>query len=52
MENFVSLSFKTISASGKNGAIVHYFPTEASDTELLKDQMYLVDSGAHYLYYK
>jgi Xaa-Pro aminopeptidase len=46
--NFVSLSFKTISGSGPNGAIVHYWPTVDSDRPLSLDEMYLVDSGAHY----
>ncbi|CAG7832130.1 unnamed protein product [Allacma fusca] len=47
--NFVSLSFKTISGSGPNGAIIHYWPTEDSDRNLSLEEMYLVDSGAHYL---
>jgi Xaa-Pro aminopeptidase len=43
---FYSLSFETISASGANGAIVHYRPT--GSTPVSAEAMYLVDSGGHY----
>lgn len=43
---FHSLSFETISASGPNGALVHYRPT--GSVPIATDSPYLVDSGAHY----
>lgn len=48
-ENFMGLSFPSISSSGKNGAIIHYKPDENSNSPILKNEMYLIDSGAHYL---
>jgi Xaa-Pro aminopeptidase len=42
------LSFDTISASGPNGAIVHYRVSEATDRALGPAELYLVDSGAQY----
>jgi len=42
-------SFPTISASGANGAIVHYQSTEQTNQLLRPDSLYLVDSGAQYL---
>lgn len=46
-EGFVGLSFDTISASGPNGAIVHYKP-EASSAARIEKRMYLLDSGGQY----
>ncbi len=43
------LSFRTISGSGPNGAIVHYSVTEESDRKLGAGELYLVDSGGQYL---
>jgi Xaa-Pro aminopeptidase len=43
------LAFDTISASGPNGAIVHYRVTHATNRLLRKNSLYLVDSGAQYL---
>lgn len=48
-DNYVSQSFKTISATGPNGAIVHYFPVEETNRNLSISEMYLLDSGSHYL---
>ncbi|MCX7865254.1 MAG: aminopeptidase P family N-terminal domain-containing protein, partial [Novosphingobium sp.] len=42
------LSFDTISASGPNGAIVHYRVTQASNRILKPGSVYLVDSGGQY----
>ena len=42
------LSFNSISAVGKNGAIVHYDTDEGEDLELKKDKMLLLDAGAQY----
>jgi Xaa-Pro aminopeptidase len=47
--NFVQSSFESISASGPNGAIIHYRPTESSNRLLCAQEMYLIDSGAQYL---
>lgn len=45
---FDGLSFDTISATGPNGAIVHYHPEIGSDRELVPNDVYLLDSGAQY----
>ncbi len=47
--NFISESFNTISASGANAAIVHYNTSLSKETPIKKSQIYLIDSGAHYL---
>ena len=43
------LSFRTISGSGPNGAIVHYSVSAETDREIGAGELYLVDSGAQYL---
>lgn len=43
------LSFRTISGAGPNGAIVHYSVSAATNREIRKGELYLVDSGAQYL---
>lgn len=48
-ENYVSLSFDTISASGPNGAIIHYKPTPESSIPVTSNDMFLLDSGSQYL---
>lgn len=45
----LDISFDTISASGPNGAIVHYRVTEATNRRLKSGELYLVDSGGQYL---
>ncbi|XP_013419296.1 xaa-Pro aminopeptidase 1 isoform X2 [Lingula anatina] len=47
-EDYVSLSFSTISSSGPNGAVIHYSPSKETSRELSVDEMYLCDSGAQY----
>ncbi len=47
-ELFRDLSFRTISGSGPNGAIVHYGVSEATNRCLGPGELYLVDSGAQY----
>ncbi len=47
---FRGLSFATIAAYGKNGAIVHYEPTPETDTELKPKSFLLLDCGGQYLY--
>ncbi|MBQ4875250.1 MAG: M24 family metallopeptidase [Rickettsiaceae bacterium H1] len=46
-ELFLELSFPTISAFGKNGAIVHY--TWCNDNKVEGNDFYLCDSGGQYL---
>jgi Xaa-Pro aminopeptidase len=43
------LSFRTISGSGPNGAIVHYSVSAETNREIRTGELYLVDSGAQYL---
>jgi Xaa-Pro aminopeptidase len=47
-EHITDLSFRTISGSGPNGAIVHYSVTPESDRMLGTGELYLVDSGGQY----
>ncbi len=47
-ETFRGLSFATISAYGKNGAIVHYEPTEESNAPLHPEGFLLLDCGGQY----
>lgn len=47
-ESFRGLSFATISAYGKNGAIVHYEPTEESNAPLHPEGFLLLDCGGQY----
>lgn len=42
-------SFPTISSAGANAAVIHYHPSDNPRTKLSLDQIYLCDSGAHYL---
>ncbi|KAI0360351.1 Creatinase/aminopeptidase [Trametes cingulata] len=46
---FMGLSFPTISATGSNGAIIHYDPDPNDCAIVKKDQIYLCDSGAQFL---
>lgn len=48
-EHFMGLSFPSISASGPNGAVIHYHPSEAARRPIGKKELYLIDSGAQYL---
>lgn len=48
-EHFKGLSFETIAAFGKNGAVVHYMPTQAGAAPLQEGSVLLLDSGAQYL---
>ncbi|KZT70390.1 putative Xaa-Pro aminopeptidase P [Daedalea quercina L-15889] len=45
---FRGLSFPTISATGSNGAIIHYQPDPNDCAIVRKDQIYLCDSGAQF----
>ncbi len=48
-DEFVGLSFETISAYNANAAMMHYSASEESNAELLPEGMLLMDSGGHYL---
>lgn len=48
-KNFVGLSFPTISASGANGAIIHYSPSKGSCAMVDPSKIYLNDSGSQFL---
>jgi len=48
-ENFMGLSFGSISAFGANAALPHYSATSESDTILADNNLYLIDSGGQYL---
>eukprot|EP00899_Mesostigma_viride_P027847 jgi/Mesvir1/8247/Mv12523-RA.1 len=47
-ENFVGLSFPTISSTGANAAVIHYSPTANTALPLDPERIYLCDSGAQY----
>lgn len=47
-EDFVSLSFATISSSGPNAAIIHYKPVTETNRKLSVKEIFLLDSGAQY----
>lgn len=47
-EDFVSLSFATISSSGPNAAIIHYKPVTETNRKLSVNEIFLLDSGAQY----
>lgn len=47
-ENFVGLSFQTISAVGPHSAIIHYSPNKKTDVPITDQEIYLCDSGAQY----
>lgn len=46
---FMGLSFGTISAFGKNGALPHYSVNDETNCQLDDSNLYLVDSGGQYL---
>ncbi|CAG8769169.1 1382_t:CDS:2, partial [Acaulospora colombiana] len=47
-DDFVGLSFDTISASGSNGAIIHYKPEPDTCASIDPKLLYLCDSGGQY----
>jgi Xaa-Pro aminopeptidase len=48
-ENFVGLSFDTISSTGPNAAVIHYKPEPGNCATIDPNKVYLCDSGAQYL---
>ena len=49
-KNYLYPSFNTISASGPNGAIIHYRATNNSNKIIKKNEIFLCDSGGQYEY--
>ena len=49
-KNYLSPSFNTISASGPNGAIIHYRVNKSSNRIIKKNDIFLCDSGGQYKY--
>lgn len=47
-EDFLSLSFDTISAAGPNAAVIHYSPSPETNRQIDDQSTYLLDSGAQY----
>lgn len=45
---YIGNNFSTISAYGKNSAMMHYLPSEKSNDRLRNGSFLLVDSGGHY----
>ncbi len=43
------LSFETIPASGPHAAIPHYHATQESNRKLVRNEIFLIDSGAQYI---
>ena len=48
-QNFVGLSFDTISSTGPNAAVIHYKPEPGNCATIDPKAIYLCDSGAQYL---
>jgi len=48
-QDFVGLSFDTISSTGPNAAVIHYKPEKGSCGTIDPKAIYLCDSGAQYL---
>ena len=49
-EGFIGDSFNTISAYRAHGALPHYSASEESNSEVLSESLFLVDSGGQYFY--
>ena len=49
-KNYLYPSFNTIAGAGKNGAIIHYKADKNNSKRLRKNDIFLCDSGAQYLY--
>ncbi|XP_017955391.1 xaa-Pro aminopeptidase ApepP [Drosophila navojoa] len=48
-DNYMGLSFTTISSSGPNGSVIHYHPAQETNRPINDQEVYLCDSGAQYL---
>ncbi len=49
-KNYLFPSFNTIAASGPNGAIIHYRANQNSNRIIMKNDIFLCDSGGQYKY--
>ncbi len=49
-KNYLFPSFNTISATGKNGSIIHYRASNKTCREIKRNDIYLCDSGGQYNY--
>ena len=49
-KNYLFPSFNTISATGKNGSIIHYRASNKTCREIKQNDVYLCDSGGQYTY--
>lgn len=49
LPDFKGNSFETISAAGPNASAPHYSPTKTQSSPIRRDQVYLLDSGSHFL---
>ena len=49
MDGFQGPSFQTISSVGENAALVHYHPEQSTNVLINLNEVYLCDSGGHYL---
>jgi len=49
-KNYLFPSFSTISATGKNGSIIHYHASNKTCREIKRNDIYLCDSGGQYNY--
>ena len=49
-KNYLFPSFSTISATGKNGSIIHYRASNKTCREIKQNDVYLCDSGGQYTY--
>lgn len=48
MDGYLEPSFESIIAYGPHGAIVHYAPTEQTDSRMRRESFCLADTGGHY----
>nr|CAD7264995.1 unnamed protein product [Timema shepardi]CAD7575794.1 unnamed protein product [Timema californicum] len=48
LDDFIGLSFPTITSSGPNGAIIHYHCMPKTDRPITTKELYLCDSGAQF----
>ncbi len=46
--SYLGPSFETISAYGSNGAVVHYKPQHGKSLRILRDSLFLCDTGGQY----
>ena len=49
-KSYISHSFPTISAFGKNASIIHYTPKESKKVKFKEGELFLCDSGAQYIF--